>query len=92
MKARIFDLRRVIEGMPRKGQAKIRPQTEELHIVVGDLSRKIDRLRQECPAEGCQGIGADPDKDPWGGIVLRGCRPCLSAYIRYCHYNWSPRH
>ena len=51
MKARLYDILRVIEGMPREGQAKIRPQTEELHILVGDLSRKIDRLMKECPAD-----------------------------------------
>ena len=51
MKARLYDILRVIERMPREGQAKIRPQTEELHILVGDLSRKIDRLLKECPAD-----------------------------------------
>lgn len=51
MKARIYDILRIIERMPREEQAKIRPQTEELHIMVGDLSRRIDRLMQECPAD-----------------------------------------
>jgi hypothetical protein len=37
--------------MPGPEQAKIRPQTEELHLLVGDLSRKIDRLLTECPAD-----------------------------------------
>ena len=37
--------------MPREEQAKIRSQTDELHILVGDLSRRIDRLLQECPAD-----------------------------------------
>lgn len=55
MKARLYDILRVIERMPREEQAKIRPQTEELHILVGDLSRKIDRLLQECPADWSKG-------------------------------------
>jgi len=51
MKARLYDILRVIEQMPRESQAKIRPQTSELHIMVGDLSRRIDRLMTECPAD-----------------------------------------
>jgi len=51
MKARLYDILRVIEQMPREEQAKIRPQTSELHILVGDLSRRIDRLMTECPAD-----------------------------------------
>ncbi len=51
MKARLYDILRVIEHMPREEQAKIRPQTEELHILVGDLSRRIDQLMEECPAD-----------------------------------------
>ncbi len=51
MKAKVNDILRVIEGMPREERAKIRAQTEELQFLVGDLSRKIDRLMQECPAD-----------------------------------------
>jgi hypothetical protein len=51
MKARLYDILRVIERMPREEQAKIRRQTDELDIMVGDLSRKIDRLLKECPAD-----------------------------------------
>jgi hypothetical protein len=51
MKARVYDILRVIERMPREEQAKIRPQTDELNILVGDLSRRIDRLMTECPAD-----------------------------------------
>ena len=51
MKARLYDILRVIDQMPREAQAKIRPQTHELHILVGDLSRRIDRLMTECPAD-----------------------------------------
>jgi hypothetical protein len=51
MKTKVYDILRVIEGMPREERAKIRPQTEELQFLVGDLSRRIDRLMQECPAD-----------------------------------------
>jgi hypothetical protein len=51
MKARIYDILRVIEKMPRETQAKIRLQTHELDIMVGDLSRRIDQLMTECPAD-----------------------------------------
>ena len=51
MKAKVYDILRVIERMPREERAKIRFQTDELQILVGDLSRRIDRLMQECPAD-----------------------------------------
>ena len=51
MKAKVYDILRVIERMPREERAKIRLQTDELQILVGDLSRRIDRLMQECPAD-----------------------------------------
>ena len=51
MKARIYDILRVIDQMPRETQAKIRMQTRELDFLVGDLSRRIDRLMTECPAD-----------------------------------------
>ncbi len=54
MKARLYDILRVIDQMPQEARAKIRPQVDELHIMVGDLSRKIDRLLQECPADWSQ--------------------------------------
>ncbi|MFA5110924.1 MAG: hypothetical protein WC443_05940 [Desulfobaccales bacterium] len=51
MKARLYDILRVIDRMPREERAKIRSQTDELHILVGDLSRRIDRLMKECPTD-----------------------------------------
>lgn len=51
MKARLYDILAVIDQMPREAQARIRPQTHELHILVGDLSRRIDQLMKECPAD-----------------------------------------
>jgi hypothetical protein len=51
MKARLYDILRVIDQMPVEARARIRPQTSELHILVGDLSRRIDRLMTECPAD-----------------------------------------
>ncbi len=51
MKARIYDILRVIDQMPVEARARIRPQTHELDILVGDLSRRIDRLMAECPAD-----------------------------------------
>lgn len=51
MKARLYDILAVIDQMPREAQARIRPQTHELHILVGDLSRRIDQLMKECPTD-----------------------------------------
>ncbi len=51
MKGKVYEILKVIERMPREERAKIRPQTDELQILVGDLSRKIDRLMLQCPAD-----------------------------------------
>jgi hypothetical protein len=51
MKAKVYEIFRVIEQMPREEQAKIRTQTDELSILVGDLSRRIDRLMAACPLD-----------------------------------------
>ena len=51
MKAKVYDILRVIERMPREERAKIRVQTDELQFLVGDLSRRIDRLMAECPLD-----------------------------------------
>jgi diadenosine tetraphosphatase ApaH/serine/threonine PP2A family protein phosphatase len=50
-KARLYDILRVLDELPVEARAKIRPQTDELGILVGDMSRRIDRLMQECPAD-----------------------------------------
>ena len=50
MKARLYDILRVIDQMPGK-PSQNQAQTHELHILVGDLSRRIDRLMTECPAD-----------------------------------------
>ncbi len=51
MKAKVYEIFRVIEGLPREEQARIRTQTDELGILLGDLSRRIDRLMAECPLD-----------------------------------------
>jgi hypothetical protein len=54
MKAKVYDILQVIDQLPREERARIRPQTDELGILVGDLSRRIDRLMQECPVDWCK--------------------------------------
>ncbi len=51
MKGKLYDIFQVIEAMPVEERAKIRSQTDELSLIVGDLSRRIDRLMLECPVE-----------------------------------------
>ncbi len=53
-KARMYDVLRVIDKMPVETRARIRPQIDEIHILIGDLSRRIDRLMNECPADWCK--------------------------------------
>jgi hypothetical protein len=51
LKARLYDILRVLDELPMEARAKIRHQTDELGILVGDMSRRIDRLMRECPAD-----------------------------------------
>jgi hypothetical protein len=51
LKGRLYDILQVIEKMPVEAQAKIKLQTHELNLMVGDLSRRIDRLLLECPLD-----------------------------------------
>lgn len=51
LKARLYDILRVLDELPVEARARIRTQTDELGILVGDMSRRIDRLMQECPAD-----------------------------------------
>jgi hypothetical protein len=54
MKAKVYDILQVIDQLPREERARIRPQTGELNLLVGDLSRRIDRLMGECPVDWCR--------------------------------------
>ena len=78
MKARLYDILRVIERMPREEQAKIRYQTDELDILVGDLSRKIDQLLKECPADWSKAKEEiETIKDNWRKRSTGGTRATL---------------
>jgi hypothetical protein len=51
LKARIYDIYRALDKMPKANKDKLIPQTTELHALMENLSEKIDRLKQECPVD-----------------------------------------
>lgn len=51
LKARVYDIIRAIDGMAGDTKAKLMPQTSDLHAMIADLTKRIDRLKVECPAD-----------------------------------------
>jgi len=50
-KAKIYDLSRKIENLPTADKEKVSPHVEDLHIIVEELTARIDQLEKECPSE-----------------------------------------
>jgi hypothetical protein len=50
-KAKIYDVLRRIDKVSSGDKAKLGDQVADLHIYVGELENRIDRLRRECPTE-----------------------------------------
>ena len=50
-KAKIYDAVRKMDKMPSGDKEKIFPHVNELHMIVEELTDRIDRLNRECPTE-----------------------------------------
>ncbi len=51
LKARIYEIYRALDGMPKETKDQLIPRTTELHVLMENLSEKIDRLKRECPVD-----------------------------------------
>lgn len=51
LKARVYDIIKAVEGMPPKSKESLTPKIPEFHALVNDLTKKIDSLKMECPAD-----------------------------------------
>ena len=50
-KARLFDLNRKIDRLPSADRERVLPNVEDIHILVVEMSDRVDALRTECPSE-----------------------------------------
>ena len=50
-KAKIYDLVRKMDKVSSGDKEKVVPHINELHMIVEELTDRIDRLNRECPTE-----------------------------------------
>jgi len=48
-KAKMYDLAKKLDKMPTGSKEKVVNEVNELHMIIEELSDRIDRLRKECP-------------------------------------------
>lgn len=51
MKARIYNIIAAVDKMPADKKGSLAPELSDLHLLVDELSSKIDTLKKECPAD-----------------------------------------
>ena len=50
-KAKIYDIVRKMDKLPSGDKGKIMGQVNDLHMLVEELDDRIERLRNQCPAD-----------------------------------------
>ena len=50
-KARLFDLHRKIDALPSAYKERMLANAEDIHMLVVEMSDRVDALRTECPSE-----------------------------------------
>jgi len=50
-KAKVYDVVRKLDKLPSGDKEKVVPQVNELHMIVEELTDRIDRLNRECPTQ-----------------------------------------
>jgi len=50
-KAKIYDIIRKMDKLPSADKGKILGQVNDLHMLVEELDDRIERLRNQCPAD-----------------------------------------
>ena len=50
-KAKVYDVVRKIDKMPSRDKENMVPQVNELHMIIEELTDRIDRLNNECPTQ-----------------------------------------
>jgi len=50
-KAIVYDIVRKMEELPGGEKEKIRPNIEDIHILIGEMDAGIDQIRETCTPE-----------------------------------------
>lgn len=50
-KAKIYDIIRKLDKLPSVDKTKIIGQVNDLHMLVGELEDRIERLKNQCPTD-----------------------------------------
>ena len=52
-KAIVYDITRKMEQLPGGEKEKIRPNIEDLHMLIGEMDDRIEQIRENCRPETC---------------------------------------
>jgi len=52
-KAIVYDITRKMETLPGGQRESIRPNIEDLHMLIAEMDDRIDQIRQNCKPETC---------------------------------------
>jgi len=52
-KAIVYDITRKMEQLPGGEREKIRPNIEDLHMLIGEMDDRIEQIRENCRPETC---------------------------------------
>lgn len=50
-KAIVYDITRKMERLPGGEKEKVLPNIEDLHMLIGEMDDRIDRIRENCTPE-----------------------------------------
>ena len=51
LKGRVYNIIAAVDKMPADKKGSLAPEISDLHVLVADLTAKIDDLKKECPAD-----------------------------------------
>jgi hypothetical protein len=76
-KANLYDVMRKVDKLGTAEREKILPNIEDLHILIEEMSGRIENLRTECPSDWSP-VKSDIDK---GSIDMRSKYEETMEYI-----------
>ena len=76
-KAKLYDVMRKVDRLGSADKEKVLPNIEDLHMLLEEMSDRVEKLKTECPSEW------SPDKDAIdeGSINMRGKYEETMEYI-----------
>jgi hypothetical protein len=51
LKAKIYDIFKGLSRQPDEVRARLKDQTDELHALVDDLTKRLNELKTQCPTD-----------------------------------------